>query len=167
MSGSLFNWFKQPTRRHVRTSMAMGIETCEARTLLSAASPIPAEVAVEHVHHQEAHAKLQFASLANYDGNWQLTAGTALNLNQVGNTVTGTQTVLGLTVGNFNGEVHGKKLKGELVGIGVDAHSTIKVKLTDANHFAGKRHFFINGASEGTQPIVGVKGIPITPKPKH
>lgn len=157
MFRAILNRFKPATRRSRRQPMAFGIETYEARTLLSATSAIAAEVSVEHVHHHHDHTAIQLASAANYDGHWQLSAGIALDLDQAGSSVTGTQSVLGVTAANFTGHVHGKKLIGELIAINVDAHSTIKVHLTDANHFAGKRHFFVNGASEGTQPFTGVR----------
>ncbi|MFO1021681.1 MAG: hypothetical protein U0903_13435 [Planctomycetales bacterium] len=97
------------------------------------------------------------ASPANYNGNWQIAAGNFLKLTQNGTTVTGTNTVLNVIVANVSGEVHGKKLIATITSIGIDAKSTIKVHQTDATHFTGKRHYFINGQNEGVKTITGVK----------
>lgn len=157
MFNLFLNQFQSNNRRSRRTSVANYIETCEPRTLLSAASHVPVAVSVEHVHQPAAHAPIHVASLANFNGDWQTSAGSVLHFTQSGRSVSGTQTAFGTAVANFSGKVHGKKLIGELTSIGIDAHSQIKVHLTDATHFAGKRHFFINGASQGTQPIIGAK----------
>jgi hypothetical protein len=153
----LLNRMEPRRRRTQRTAIGHGIETYELRTLLSATSAVAAEVCVEHVNHPAPATPIHVASLANFNGDWQIAAGSALHFTQSGGVVTGTQTVLSTTVANFSGQVHGRKLTGDLTSIGIDAHSTIKVKLTDATHFTGKRHFFVNGASHGTQPITGVQ----------
>lgn len=148
MPVTLEKLFSPSRRRNSGTRLGSHAETCEQRTLLSAHS-VAAEISMEHVPAK--------ASPANYNGNWQIAAANVLKLTQNGTSVTGTNTLANTTVGNVSGEVHGKKLIATITSIGIDAKSTIKVHLTDATHFTGKRHYFINGQNEGVKVITGVK----------
>ncbi|MCA9096311.1 MAG: hypothetical protein KDA68_22685 [Planctomycetaceae bacterium] len=138
-------------RRRISTNLAETSDSFESRLLLSAAGPVAADVNLlrQHVN--------QTSSLANFSGNWKIDANAVFHFTQNGNVLSGTETFANTTVANFTGTIHGQKFKGDLVTIGLNAHSIIKAHLTDPTHFTGKRHYFFLGDNLGIYPINGNK----------
>lgn len=81
----------------------------------------------------------------HYSGFWSIDGeGThALLIIQAGETVSGNEMESSFSIGTITGTVHGNKLKAKIVGDNFTR--TYKVKLTDAEHFTGKRITFIDG----------------------